>query len=109
MDFNAITEHTNMQCTENGVTLTGFVVDDGARHWVWARDAEDAKDVVMEAHGFKSYEDDVGIPRADVWTCPLTHETLAGITCRCDDEGTIPMADAMMASPNRGLVACSEW
>lgn len=107
--LDAVVEHHNVECIANGVHLLGFVVDDGARHWVWARDAEDAKDVVLECHSMESFESDLGVSREAVSVWGLTVETLDGVMCQCEDEPAVPMLDAMMECQQRVVVACSEF
>lgn len=114
--YDAVTTCTNMECVVDGERLVGFVVDDGARHWLWARDMADA--LMLAARSLVGEEcEDVadayyratGNLIADMWACPLTVENLAGISFVDDDGGKRPMAEAMMACQRRGVVAGSEW
>lgn len=49
----------------------------------------------------------VGENLDDAWACPLTVETLEGVTFRGDDGTARPMADEMRRNQTRGLVASS--
>lgn len=119
MNFNAIDTHTNVECEVNGERLIGYVVDDGERWWVWARDERDARLIAgLSAIGIPLheatydeaallYEETVGEKLDDAWVCPLTVETLEGVTFRGDDGTGRPMADEMRRNQARGLVASS--
>lgn len=116
-EFNAVTEHTNLECEVDGVKLTGFLLDDGARYWLWARDESDARMVVAEMATSQgedpreAYERQAGQSIDDAWVTPLTVEVMAGVTFQDDDgNGTKrPMVDEMRARQGRGIVASSEW
>ncbi len=118
-NHNAVTYHTNMECAPHGVRLTGYVVDDGARHWLWAANEEDAKMLVARAllgdeasdtEIVELYEDECGVAMDEVWVCPLTKETLVGVTFTDDEDGSRrPMAEEMNRNQRRGIVASSEY
>lgn len=116
MNHNAVTTSANLECEVDGVKLVGFLVDDGARSWVWARDEADARMMVALVHvgGDETtvrdrYEKSVGEPMDDMWTCPLTDEVMIGVTFTDEDGEKRPMADEMRARQARGIVASSEW
>ena len=119
MTFNAVDTHTNMECEANGERLIGYVVDDGERWWVWARDERDARLIAgLSAIGIPLreatyeeaallYKETVGEALDDAWVCPLTVETLKGVTFHGDDGTTRPMVEEMRRNQARGLVASS--
>ena len=119
MNFNAIDTHTNVECEADGVRLIGYVVDDGERWWVWARDERDARliaglsaiGIPLHTQDYEEaaalYEETVGEKLDDAWVCPLTVETLEGVTFRDDDGTARPMADEMRRNQTRGIVASS--
>lgn len=116
MNHDAVTTCTNLECEVDGVPLKGFLVDDGARFWVLARNEGDARTMVALVHvgGDEStvrerYEKSTGEPIDDIWVCPLTDEVMAGITFTDEDGTSRPMADEMRARQVRGIVASSEW
>ncbi len=113
-NFNAVTEHVNVECEVDGVRLVGFLVDDGARHWVWARDERDAITLVAEALmgdgcSIDKYLSDVGLSMDEVYVMPLVEDMLVGIRFVDEDGNKYPMIDAFKANRCRGVVASSEY
>ena len=105
----------NLECEVDGQRLAGYLVEDGARYWVWARDESDARHLAAcslvgaEADIEHAYHKATGNSLSDVWVCPLTAESLVGITFVNEEGGRRPMIEEMLSCPRRGVVACSEF
>lgn len=109
-------DDTPIQCVKDGVTLTGYQVDDGARHWVWAIDEDDARRQVALSFlggpedGLEArYEAAIGWKLADAAADPLTGKRLRGVKFTTEGGTQVSMAAAMMTCRYRGLVASTEF
>lgn len=50
MSTNAVTMHINIESTaDDGTALSGFLIEDSERFWVWARDVEDARSIAAHS------------------------------------------------------------
>lgn len=117
--YDAITTHTSLECVVDGERLTGYLVDDGERWWVWARSAVDARAIAaMSAVGrpeldvpweeaSMAYLKATGMRMGDAWVTALTEEVLAEVKFQDEDGTTRPMADEMKLRARRGCVASS--
>lgn len=90
--------------------LKPYVVDDGCAYWVWARDADDARAVVVETYGtLDDYRKATGQDLDDIGVDDATEERLKGRLFTDEDGQKRPMSDEMRLNRERGVVAASEW